>query len=160
MKCIDNLNDYKLNNTAVTIGKFDGLHKGHSKLVSVLKANAKDYNKTVLTFSAKPIDVINHEQSFTIVSETEKRLLFEKAGMDYYINLPLNKDFLDLSPEQFVREILVGMLDVRLVICGPDFTFGKYGAGNTNTLKMLGRKYGFDVIVVEKEQYRQHDIGS
>lgn len=160
MKCIDNLKDFKLNNTAITIGKFDGLHKGHNKLFSVLKENSKDYYKTVLTFAAKPIDIINNEVSLTIVTEEEKRLLCEKAGMDYYISLPLNRDFLDLSPEQFVREILVGILDIRLIVCGPDFTFGKFGAGNVKTLKMLGREFGFDVIVVEKEQYHQQDIGS
>lgn len=160
MKCIETLNDLKLNNTAVTIGKFDGLHKGHAKLIDVLKTEAENRETVVLTFAAKPIDVINHAKSNTIVTEEEKRLLCEKKQIDYYVTLPLSQEFLDLSPEAFIKNILVDMLDMTLIVCGPDFTFGRFGSGNTELLKKMGKYYGYDVIVVEKEQYNNHDIGS
>lgn len=160
MKCIENLNETKLNNTVVTIGKFDGLHKGHGKLFSVLAENANGREKVVLTFAAKPIDVINRSKTLTIMTEQEKRLLCEQKGMDYYVSLPLSQEFLDLSPEAFIKDVLIDVMDMSLIVCGPDFTFGKFGAGDTELLKKMGKYYGYEVIVVEKEQYQNKDIGS
>lgn len=160
MKCIENLNEIKLNNTVVTIGKFDGIHKGHGKLFNLLKDNAGERKKVVLTFAAKPIDVINRSNILTIMTEQEKRFLCEQRGMDYYISLPLNKEFLDLTPEAFIKDVLIDVMDMSLIVCGPDFTFGKFGAGNTELLKKMGKYYGYEVVVVEKEQYQNKDIGS
>lgn len=160
MKCIENLNDIKLNNTVVTIGKFDGLHKGHVKLFNTLHSNANGRETVVLTFAAKPIDVINHTKPLTIMTEQEKRLLCESNGMDYYVSLPLTQEFLDLSPEAFIKNVLIDILDISLIVCGPDFTFGKFGSGNTELLKKMGKYYGYEVIIVDKEQYLNQDIGS
>jgi riboflavin kinase/FMN adenylyltransferase len=160
MKILTDIKDAKLNNTVVTVGKFDGLHKGHAKLFDVLTEVSEGRDKVVLTFSAKPIDVINNMISRTLVTENEKQLLCEAKGIDYYISLPLTKEFLDLSPEAFVKNVLVDSLDVRTFVCGPDFTFGKFGAGDVQLLTKLATYYGFDVIVVEKEKYNNTDIGS
>ncbi|MCR5834889.1 MAG: bifunctional riboflavin kinase/FAD synthetase [Lachnospiraceae bacterium] len=160
MKILTDIKDAKLNNTVVTVGKFDGLHKGHAKLFDVLTEVSEGRDKVVLTFSAKPIDVINNMISRTLVTENEKQLLCEAKGIDYYISLPLTKEFLDLSPEAFVKNVLVDSLDVRYFVCGPDFTFGKFGAGDVELLTKLATYYGFDVIVVEKERYNNTDIGS
>jgi len=160
MKCIENIDDIKLNTTVVTVGKFDGLHKGHGKLIDMLKEKSEGKDVVVLTFAAKPIDVINNSKSKTIVTEKEKRLLCELKGVDYYISLPLTKEFLDLSPEAFIRDVLIDKLDMNMIVCGPDFTFGKFGAGDTKLLQKMGRYYGYEVIVVEKEKYKDKDIGS
>lgn len=160
MKCIENLKDTKLNNTVVTIGKFDGVHKGHGKLFHILEDNAKGREKVVLTFAAKPIDIINRSKPLTIMTEHEKRLLCEQKGMDYYISLPLSQEFLDLSPEAFIKDVLIDVVDMSLIVCGPDFTFGKFGSGDIELLRKMGKYYGYEVIVVEKEKYLNRDIGS
>lgn len=160
MKCIENLQDIKINNTAVTIGKFDGLHKGHGKLLRVLEEKAGDRPTAVLTFGAKPIDVINNSKSSTLVTEQEKRLLCETKGIDYYLSLPLTREFLDLTPEAFIKDVLIDVLDMSLIVCGPDFSFGRFGAGDIELLKKMSKYYGYEVVVVEKEQYQNRDIGS
>ncbi|MBE5959381.1 MAG: bifunctional riboflavin kinase/FAD synthetase [Lachnospiraceae bacterium] len=160
MEILTNIREVKLNSTIVTVGKFDGLHKGHAKLFDVLSKVSENRDKVVLTFEAKPIDVINNMKTRTLVTEKEKQLLCEAKGIDYYISLPLDKDFLDLSPEAFVKDVLVDHLDVRVFVCGPDFTFGKFGAGNVKLLQKLSKYYDFEVVVVEKEQYHNFDIGS
>lgn len=160
MKCIENLRDIKINNAAVTVGKFDGLHRGHGKLFRVLEEKAEGKPTAVLTFAVKPIDVINNSKSGTLVTEQEKRLLCETKGVDYYLSLPLTREFLDLTPEAFIKDILIDMLDMSLIVCGPDFTFGRFGAGDVTLLKKMGKYYGYEVIVVEKEKYQNRDIGS
>lgn len=160
MKCISEVTEVKLNNAAVTVGKFDGLHKGHGKLIDVLKENAGERASVVLTFAAKPIDIINCSKSLTIVTEQEKKLLCEAKEIDYYVSLPLTQEFLDLSPEAFIKDILVDKLDMSLIVCGPDFKFGRFGAGNIELLKKMSKYYGYKVVVVEKEQYHNRDIGS
>ena len=74
----------KLSNTIVTVGKFDGLHKGHEKLLSELAKKANGRRKVVLTFAAEPKDVLNNQTVKTIVTDEEKRLLCEKQGIDVY----------------------------------------------------------------------------
>ena len=160
MEILTNIREVKLNNTVVTVGKFDGLHRGHAKLFDTLTSVSEGRDKVVLTFAAKPIDVINNMVTRTLVTENEKQLLCEAKGVDYYISLPLAKDFLDMSPEAFIKNILVDSLDVRVFVCGTDFTFGKFGAGNVDLLKKMSKYYDFELIVVEKEKYHNTDIGS
>lgn len=160
MKCIESLEDIKLNNTVVTIGKFDGLHKGHGKLLNVMKEKAEGRPTAILTFAVKPIDIINNSKSGMLVTEQEKRLLCEAKGVDYYLSLPLTREFLDLTPEAFIKDVLIDILDVSLIVCGPDFSFGRFGAGNVELLTKMSKYYGYQVIVVEKEKYQNQDIGS
>ena len=160
MEIINDLEDLKLNNTAITIGKFDGLHRGHKKLMGVLSENAEDLSKVVMSFSSRPIDFINHTEGKTIVTGEEKKILCEKEGMDYYVELPLNEDFLNMSYEDFVSEFLIKKFGMKLFVCGEDFTFGRKGAGNVKKLSELSEKYGFKLIVVKKKQEEHRDICS
>ena len=93
----------KLSNTIVTVGKFDGLHKGHEKLLSELAKKANGRRKVVLTFAAEPKDVLNNQTVKTIVTDEEKRLLCEKQGIDVYCSMPMTKEFLALEPDEFIK---------------------------------------------------------
>lgn len=160
MQCIL-LNDHvKLKNTIVTIGKFDGIHKGHEKLLDVMKQNANGRKTVVLTFEKEPKEFLHDHANKTIVTEQEKRLLLEKQGVDVYFKMPLTKDFLALSPEQFIKEVLIDKMGARAIVCGPDFRFGNQASGDVAFLRANQQKFGYQLIVIEKEQYHQKDISS
>ena len=87
-------------------------------------------------------------------------MLCEQQGIDIYMKMPMTKEFLALSPDEFVRCILKDKIGATTIVCGPDFHFGKEAAGDVSFLKMNQEKYGYKLIVVEKEQYNNKDISS
>lgn len=150
----------KLNNTIVTIGKFDGLHKGHEKLLGLLSDEACGRRKVVLTFAAEPKDILSNQKIKTIVTDEEKKFLCEKQGIDVYCKMPLTKEFLSLEPKTFIKKIIKDKLGATAIVCGPDFRFGNKGAGDVNLLRECQGIYGYELFVVEKEKYHNTDISS
>lgn len=149
-----------LKNTAVTMGKFDGVHLGHQKLLTELKkAKKRGMTTVVFTFRTAPSMVLYHKGKQLVTAE-EKRYLYEKSGVDVLIDYPADEAFFALSPEEFIQKILVDRLDTRLFISGPDFRFGAKRAGDVACLKEAGERFGFRVRVLEKERYEDRDISS
>lgn len=149
----------KLSNTIVTVGKFDGLHKGHEKLLSELAKKANGRRKVVLTFAAEPKDVLNNQTVKTIVTDEEKRLLCEKQGIDVYCSMPMTKNF-GIRTWWIYKRIFEKKIRGYSDCVGPDFSFGNKGAGNVDYLKENTEKYGYELYVIEKEKYHDKDISS
>lgn len=160
MQCISLNDEIKLNNTIVTVGKFDGIHKGHEKLLEVMKEKANGRKTVVLSFEKEPKDFLSDHINKTIVTEQEKQLLLNKQGVDVYFRMPLTKEFLSLSPEQFIKDILIDKMGMEVIVCGPDFRFGNKASGDVEFLRNHQEEFGYRLIVIEKEQYRQKDISS
>ena len=160
MRIIEFSDGIKLNNTIVTIGKFDGIHKGHEKLLNTMIDNANGRRKVILTFEEEPKDVLNHEENKSIVTETEKRLICDAMGVDVYMSMPLTEEFLSMSPEDFVTKVLKEKIGATEIVCGPDFRFGAGAKGDIWFLKENQVKYNYAVTVIEKEQYHDKDISS
>lgn len=137
--------------TAVAIGKFDGIHLGHKKIIQTLVEISKKMNlkSIVYTFDKNPKLVLNHEKFTPLMTNDEKSKALQKFNIDYLVYENFNKDFADLLPEEFVKDILVKKLNVKAVIIGENSTFGKDRSGNINLMKELGKRYGFQVFVVE-----------
>lgn len=138
--------------SAVSIGKFDGVHRGHIAIIEKLKAVAaqRELQTVVFTFDAHPLSVINPERVPRPISSPNQRLeVLAEAGVDVTVMIPFDKRFSELTPREFVRDVLVGMLSTRYVIVGSDFRFGHGGTGNVALLRTLGAEYGFDVEEVE-----------
>ena len=153
MKIIDNLCDLKLNNTIVTLGKFDGNHIGHRLLFdTVIKLKNGNLKTVIFTFDIHPGNILNKDKDTVMIIETNAEREFDKIPdeIDYIIRFPFNKETVVMSPEQFVEDILVKKLGVKIIVAGTDFRFGKNRAGDIDTLKALGNKYGFRVVVMEK----------
>lgn len=153
-------NDIFFRNTAVTMGKFDGVHRGHQKLLQeLLLAKEEGMTTVVFTFHTPPSAVLYH-QGKQLVTAEEKRYLYEESGVDVLIDYPADKEFFALTPEAFIRRILVEQLGTKRFIAGPDFRFGNRRAGDIACLQEAGRRYQFSVRVLDKEQYDRRDISS
>ncbi|MCI8956689.1 MAG: bifunctional riboflavin kinase/FAD synthetase [Eubacterium sp.] len=160
MQCISVNDNIKLKNTIVTVGKFDGIHKGHEKLFGEITRKANGRQKVVLTFETSPKNFLQDNSNKTIVTEMEKQMLCDSQGIDVYMRMPMEKKFLSLTPDEFVSQILKEKIGATTIVCGPDFRFGTKALGDVEFLKDNESKYGYNLIVVEKEQYHNKDISS
>ena len=160
MQCISVNDDVQLKNTIVTVGKFDGIHKGHEKLFGEVTKNANGRQKVVLTFETSPKAFLDDNANKTIVTETEKQMLCDSQGIDVYMKMPMEKDFLALTPGEFIKRILKDKIGATTIVCGPDFHFGAKALGNVEFLNKNQKKYGYNLLVVKKEQYKNKDISS
>lgn len=137
--------------SAVTVGKFDGIHLGHQKLMSALVAAAQEHSiqSVVVTFDRHP-DVLlkpGHAK-LPLIGPNQKRNLIAEHSVDVLITLPFDDELANLSPEQFVQRILVDGLKAKIVLVGEDFRFGNKGAGDVGLLHELGQQLGFEVRVI------------
>lgn len=139
MKIINNL-DFQLQNTAVCIGKFDGIHSGHRILIEEVKKGG--LTPVMFTFHS--------DKGKRIYSTKEKYELAEKLGIEVLIEIPLDEKFRHQQPIEFVFELLVKRCDAKKVVVGTDFCFGYQRQGNATCLQMMGKQYGFETIVIEK----------
>lgn len=161
MEKISNKEFEKLDNTALTIGKFDGLHKGHQMLIDRLNSlKEKGLSSVVFTFKTAPRKVLGMEEAECILTSYEKELFLENRNVDYYIEYPCDTSVLSMSAEEFVKDIVVDKIGAKYIVCGDDFHFGKDRVGDVSLLHRLGKEYGFEVIILEKLKYDKKDISS
>jgi len=151
MKIIETT-DFELDgNYCVAIGKFDGIHRGHKKLIDMaMSYGEQGYQSAIFTFDPSPAAFFGDGSYKGLTTKNEKRHIFQKLGIDVLVEYPLNKESAAVSPEAFVRDILISKMHTKVVVCGPDFTFGHKGSGNVELLKGFGEKYDFEVVVCDK----------
>jgi riboflavin kinase/FMN adenylyltransferase len=137
--------------SAITIGKFDGVHLGHRTVIARLRelAAQRGLTSTVVTFDRNPLSLLAPERSpVPLVSINQKLDLIEGAGIDATLVLPFDRPLSELTPEQFVEGIVQRALHASVVLVGSDFRFGAHGAGDIHLLRTLGLTLGFDVEVI------------
>ena len=150
------------NGTALVIGKFDGLHKGHRALLKML-LEAKEYEglqTAIFTFVRSPKEALEKTKQQYILTAEEKRLFMENNGIDILVECPLEQEILSIEPEAFIEDILVKRLGVKRIFCGEDCGFGYKRRGNADLLKSLENKFGYKTTVIKKLQYDGRDISS
>ena len=130
----------------VTIGVFDGVHRGHQALINatVEAARQRGLPSVVLTFDPHPSEVVrpgSHPAQLTTLNR--KAELVEQLGADVFCVLPFTPELSRLAPEDFVHELLVDKLHAEVVMVGENFTFGAKAAGDVELLRSLGRRFGF-----------------
>lgn len=130
------------------VGNFDGFHLGHRKLVDTLKQIAlkKKLVSLILTFIPNPKVFFNKELTL-INSDEQKKQLLESLGMDHIVSLDFNQ-VLDMSGEVFVRDILIDRYNVKFIVMGENFKFGKNRQCDSESIKKMAEKFGFEFIVV------------
>lgn len=137
--------------TAVAIGKFDGIHIGHKKLLQeILDKKQEGLAACVFTFDPAPAVLFGYSDGKELTTREEKRLLLEQMGVDILIEYPLTRESAAIEPEDFVREILAGQMNTRFIAAGSDLSFGNRGAGNAELLEQMGPALGMEVKTIEK----------
>ena len=147
--------------SSVTLGKFDGLHRGHQKLINLIRREQGEKNRRVVfTFDVSPRSYILHTPPKYLLTYEERRELAESLGVDILAECPFTEELMHMEPEDFVKEYLIERLHVCYLAVGPDFRFGYQRRGTPELLQELGRTYGFRTEIVEKEKYKGRDISS
>lgn len=137
--------------TSATIGNFDGVHMGHKKIIRSIKETAekKGLSTCVITFHPHPQKVLKNIDVPLLVPISERLNLLEKEGVDYVACYTFTEEISKISAREFITDILVGKLNVKHLIVGPDFSFGKKREGNAELLKDMGKMLHFETEVLE-----------
>ena len=147
--------------SAVSLGKFDGLHRGHQKLLQhILEQKKNGLEATIFTFASNPTRMLSGLSAQNILTNEERREMLAKAGVDNLLECPFVPEIAHMEPERFIEEVLVGQLKMKFAAVGTDFHFGYQRRGDHAMLQKLAPKYGYTVEVVEKEQSHGRDISS
>jgi riboflavin kinase/FMN adenylyltransferase len=137
--------------SVVTIGNFDGVHIGHRQIMRRVVALAREKGCTpaVLTFDPHPARVLAPDRAPKLLMTIDQRLrAMEAEGIEAVFLIPFSLEFAKMTPEEFAERILAGNLKARVVLVGKDFRFGYRQAGNLDTLRALGERFGFRLEVV------------
>jgi riboflavin kinase/FMN adenylyltransferase len=137
--------------SVVTIGNFDGVHLGHRQIMRrvVALARAIECVPAVLTFDPHPARVLAPERAPRLLMTMDQRLRsMEAEGVEAALLIAFSTEFAKLTPEEFVEQVLARTLKVRVVLVGEDFRFGYKQAGNIDTLRKLGERFGYTLEAV------------
>ncbi|QYK06200.1 bifunctional riboflavin kinase/FAD synthetase [Shewanella zhangzhouensis] len=133
----------------LTIGNFDGVHRGHAKVIASLVERAKHFGlpATLMTFEPQPQELFRGDDAPARLSLLrDKIVLLDELGIDRLLCVNFNRKFAAMDPEHFIEDLLVRKLGVRYLVVGDDFCFGKSRAGNFEMLKKAGERFGFAVV--------------
>ncbi len=144
--CMEQLQPAELGRTVLTIGNFDGVHRGHQQILRRLRAVAEEKRlpAVVVTFEPHPIKVLNPVKGVRMIHPyTERARLLERQGVDILVTQQFTLDLSQTPAEKWVVESLVDLLGVDTLIMGYDFSFGRGGDGDARQLMQLGRRFRF-----------------
>ena len=162
MQYIHNTFDFKIEeDTVMTRGKLDGLHRGHELLMENL-LNWREkyrYKAVVFTFDIPPRQQVNGVDTRVLTTNEEKRAIFERSGVDYLIECPFTPEVMCMEPKAFI-EWMVNALHARCFVIGNDFRFGHNRAGDYEVLRQYAVEFGYEVVVLDKIQEDGRDISS
>ena len=162
MKYITGTLDFQLNNNSViTLGKFDGLHRGHMKLINRVLELGKDGLETVVfAFDMSLIGQMAGNGFRTLLTNEERKSTVEATGVNCLIECPFVAAIMNMEPETFVEKVIVEQLRASHVVVGTDFHFGHNRKGNPQMLTEMGKKYNFEVEVLDKVYDDEREISS
>jgi riboflavin kinase/FMN adenylyltransferase len=143
----------RFTNSVITLGNFDGIHLGHQELIRMVIRRAREINgqSMVVTFRPHPLKVLAPEKCPPLISIYEEKIqIFARLGIDVLVKIPFSLAFAEMTPRKFVKDILCDTLGAKDVFVGYNYRFGKGRDGTTETLKQMGREYGFSVQEVEQ----------
>lgn len=165
MKIYNHIDEFiPLENAAVTIGTFDGVHIGHQKIISQLKEEAKKINgeTVILTFFPHPRMILHPEdQSLKLITTIpEKAELLRQMGIDHLIITPFTRDFSNLSPEEYIKNVLVDKIGTKSIVIGYDHRFGKDRSGGLPELQNYADAYGYTVTEIPEQDINEISISS
>ncbi len=147
----------------VTNGTFDGVHKGHQKILARLKelASANSGETVLITFWPHPRHVLYPDQPLSMINTLDEKIeLLEKAGIDHLIKIPFTKEFSQLSSDQFIQNILIDTIGTDMLVIGYNHRFGKNREGSFDYLSQNQDKFGFEVVEISRQEIDDVSISS
>lgn len=123
MEYITNTRDFQIKEPCVvTLGKFDGRHRGHQKLLKTMLEikNQKGYGTGVFTFDSSPLALVEKRPQKVITTNMERKNNLEKIGIDYLVEYPFTEETARMSPEEFVKNVLAGQMNAKVIVVGTD----------------------------------------
>ncbi len=164
MRIFKNINiPKKYKNSALAIGNFDGVHKGHKKVFKETKkkANKNKIKFGVLTFTPLPVMFFNKKIiNYRLASEVIKFYLFKKNKVDFVINVKFNKAFSKMQASDFIKKIIYKKINPKLLAVSNNFKFGRNRVGDINLLKKFSKKYGYHLLNIKPFKYSGTTISS
>lgn len=148
---IENLKE-PFRNPVVTLGNFDGIHLGHQRIFEKVKEEARRLagESVIITFEPHPLKILSPEQCPSLLTPFKKKMmLMEKTGVEKVLCIQFNKAFAEISPTEFVKNVLEGKLDAKKIVVGYNYRFGRGKSGNAQSLKETCSRLGIEVEVVE-----------
>jgi riboflavin kinase/FMN adenylyltransferase len=142
---------------AITIGNFDGVHAGHRKILRRVAALAREegWKAAALTFDPHPAKLLSPVTAPRLLTTLDQRArMMLEQGIDQILILPFTLEVAALTPEEFVRDLLVDKLGARAVLVGANFHFGKRAAGDAGTLEEFGERYSFETDILTPVLWR------
>ncbi len=149
--------------TTVTVGSFDGVHLGHQAVLREIAARAEAAGRTsvLVTFEPHPLEIVNPQAAPPLLTTAVERCeILAQTPLDLAYVLRFDREVAAMTPEQFVRRVLLDRLDVRELVIGHDHGFGRGRSGDVETLRHLGALHGFEVDVVPPVDFGDQHISS
>jgi len=161
MKYIKNTTEFFIEEpTVISLGKFDGIHRGHELLLEqLMKKKREGYKAVIFTFDIPPKKALNAEEVKVLTTNEEKMHMFDSFGIDYLIECPFTPEVMSMEPEVFI-EMLVKNLSVKYIVAGEDFCFGRNRRGNYQMLQEYASKLSYEAIILPKMKEDERDISS
>ena len=148
----DDFSQQLADRSVVTIGNFDGVHRGHRQIFSHVREHADRLSATsvVITFAPHPLQLLDAERAPRLITTQEqKRSLIAESDIDLLLVIPFTQRFAETPADEFVRSVLSRCLGMKLLVIGHDYAFGKGRAGNEAMLLCLGKELGFDLVSID-----------
>lgn len=153
--------DFHLKGSAVTLGKFDGLHLGHQLLLNKITEQKKRGLKAVVfTFLYHPANLLSDREMELIYTEEEKQSILKQYGLDIMISYPFTEETRSMEPESFIEEVLINKLDAKYIAVGSDFCFGRNRRGNVRMLEEYASRFGYELEIIGKKKDADEEISS
>ncbi len=147
--------------TAIAIGKFDGIHIGHKRLFDeVFSYREKGLKTLVFTFASSVMEYVTGRRFPSLTTNEERREICAELKHDYLVEYPVNRETMGIEPERFLSEILVKRLRAKAIVTGPDCSFGAGGRGNFELLKDRSETLGYEAVLVDKVIMDGQEISS
>ncbi len=161
MKYIRGTTDFYIGeDTVLSLGKFDGIHRGHERLLERLALGKEaGLSSVIFTFDIPPRKSVSGEEARVLTTNEEKMHIFEGIGIDYLVECPFTAEIRCMEPEEFIERI-ARRLHVKRFVVGEDFRFGHLRRGDYRMLEAFSKCLGYEVDVMEKLREDERDISS
>ena len=162
MKIISGTTEFRIpEQTVVSIGKFDGVHKGHLFIMKRMRDYIRrGYKLCILTFDIPPSNLGFGSDKGVFFTNREKRMVFTDLDVDYYIEFPFYEKTASIGAQRFIEEYIVDKMNAKAVVVGEDCTFGQGALGNAQMLRDFGPIYDYEVEIINRIKDGKRDISS